>query len=93
MAGDMSSSQVRFISICTDSDASLCSQIIEADGISGKASFAMISELEPQVADYFQTDRGNRAFIIDKYGILKEFSENTDKISQFILNNIETSGV
>ena len=84
LAEALPSSKVRFVSICTDSDESLASQIMKADGINPAVVSLSSSDVTAQVIDDYQTATGLRSFLIDPFGNLVSVSPSEEAIKTII---------
>lgn len=78
------SSKIKFISVCTDSDASLSREILSADGIDRLGIHLNASDLTEQVAEDYQTSSGCRSFLIDPFGNLVSISPSHAEIAGII---------
>lgn len=78
------SSKVKFISICMDDNKTLRDEIMSADNVSANTISLSINDLSPQVAEDFQTNSGNRSFIIDPFGNLASICPSAESIPGII---------
>ncbi len=84
LAESLPSSKVRFVSICTDSDESLSSEIMKADGIPSSVISLNASDITAEVAEDYQVATGNRSFLIDPFGNLVSVSPSEEAIKTVI---------
>lgn len=82
LTDSLPSSQVKFVSICTDNDTSLETEITKADGISENAILLSANDISPEVFDDYQTSTGCRSFLIDPFGNLKAISPSHAEITR-----------
>ena len=78
------SSQIEFVSICTDRDPSLQAEIMAADGVENLHYSLTATDLTPSVFDDYQTSTGLRSFLIDPFGNLAAVSPSTSQITSII---------
>lgn len=81
MTSTLSSSQIQFVSICTDQDSTLQSEIMNVDGVSDIRYSLSYSDLTPEVFHDYQTHTGCRSFLIDPFGNLKAISPSDEDIT------------
>lgn len=84
LTASLPSSKIKFVSVCTDSDASLSREILSADGIDGIGTHLNASDLTEQVAEDYQTSTGCRSFLIDPFGNLVSISPSHSEIAGII---------
>lgn len=75
------SSDKEYISICIDSDKTLAKEIARIDGISDDVKSLFSDDVTSDVLSDYQTDKGCRTFVIDRYGNLKAIAETSDVAS------------
>lgn len=84
LTSTLPSSQIEFVSICTDNDTTLQTEIMESDGISNLTYSMSATDFTPDVIDDYQTATGHRSFLIDPFGNLKAVSPSEEEITQVI---------
>ena len=84
IADSLPSSKIRFVSVCTDTDESLGSEIIKADGLPSSVISLSASEIASEVADDYQVKTGNRSFLIDPFGNLVSVSPSDDDLMKVL---------
>ena len=78
------SSQISHVSVCTDSDKVLQSEIMDADGIPSNTISLSANDLTPEVLNDFQISTGHRSFLIDPFGNLTAILPSTEQIKSVI---------
>ncbi|MBD5357806.1 MAG: redoxin domain-containing protein [Bacteroides sp.] len=73
-------SQIQFVSICTDSDLSLQSEIMDADSLPQSVHYLSSSDVTYDVFEEFQTHTGCRTFLINPFGNLQSISPTLSEI-------------
>ena len=69
--GSDSKENIEFISICTDSDKDLMSEVMKIDGVDSKMAFSS-SEISPRVFKDYGVEENPKAFLISKDGKILE---------------------
>lgn len=80
LTSTLPSSQIQFVSICTDNDPSLQMEIMNADGIPANIHSLSSSELMPEVMEEYQIQSGCRSFLINPFGNLQAISPSSELI-------------
>lgn len=78
------SSKVKFVSICTDTDESLGSEIMKTDGLPSSVISLTASDITADVTKDYQVATGNRYFLIDPFGNLVSVSPSEEDIKKII---------
>ncbi len=76
------SSQIRFVSICTDKDITLQTEIMDNDQLPESAITLSAIDVAPEVLDDYQTSSGCRSFLIDPFGNLQKISPSESDITK-----------
>ena len=84
LSASLPSSQISHVSVCTDSDKVLQSEIMDADGIPSNTISLSANDLTPEVLNDFQISTGHRSFLIDPFGNLTAILPSTEQIKSVI---------
>ncbi|MDE6009336.1 MAG: peroxiredoxin family protein [Muribaculaceae bacterium] len=84
LADSLPSSKVKFVSICTDTDETLASEIIKADNLPSSAISLSHSDIDAEVAEDYQVATGNRSFLIDPFGNLVKISPSEEEVIKIV---------
>ena len=85
LTSTLPSSQICFVSICTDNDTTLKREIIETDGYPENTLSFSASDFAPEVLDDYQTNTGCRSFLIDPFGNLKKINPDENEITEVLV--------
>lgn len=85
LTSTLPSPQIQFVSVCTDSDTALQSEIMSIDSVAENLYSLSANDFTPEVLDDYQTGTGCRSFLIDPFGNLKAISPSEAEISSVIV--------
>lgn len=80
LTATLPSSQIAYVSVCTDDDLTLQNEIMRIDGIHPSVISLSASDLSAEVLDDYQISRGHRSFLINPFGNLEAIAPDRDKI-------------
>ena len=85
LTSTLPSSQIQFVSVCTDNDPTLQAEIMVCDGVANLPYSLSALDFTPEVLDDYQTATGCRSFLIDPFGNLKAVSPSDAEITKVIV--------
>lgn len=85
LAATLPSSQIKFVSICTDPDNTLQKEIMAIDYLPQSILSLSATDFAPEVLDDYQTDSGCRSFLIDPFGNLQKISPTEEDITDVLV--------
>lgn len=84
IASSYADKDVKFVSICIDSDPALAQEIAGVDGISDNVLSLNASDVAEDVLTDYQIATGCRSFLIDAYGNLKAIATSPSELAEIL---------
>lgn len=85
LTSTLPSSQIRFVSICTDKDLTLQKEIMVNDSLPESVFHLSSQDLAPEVLEDYQTGSGCRSFLIDPFGNLQKINPSDTDIKMVLV--------